>query len=82
MPGSVGWRWSPAVPCSDMVVVVAALTLDPGLALVQSEVEGVGNPEPNAEGFHNESTSSPSGILYHSEPVFHTRCRLGRVLGC
>jgi len=35
VPGSADWGRPPALFCSDMVVGVTALALDPGLALVQ-----------------------------------------------
>ena len=76
VPDFVGWGWLLTLPCSDMVARVAALALDLGPALVQQEVEEVGSPEPDAEGFHNESTSSPSNILWRGESASHTRCRL------
>ena len=62
VPGAAGWGGLPALPYSGRVVRAAAHALDSGLALAWQGVEVVGSPELDAGGFHNGSTSSPSGI--------------------
>ena len=69
VPGAASWGGPPALPYSSRVVRVAAHALDSGLALAWQGVEVVGSPELDAGGFHNGSTSSPSGIPWQN-PLF------------
>jgi len=65
VPGAADWGGPTALPCSGKVVGAAACALDSSLVLTLAwqGVELMGSPELDAGGFHNGSTSSPSGIL-------------------